>query len=175
MNCLKCGKPISENDKYCSECISEEKLNTNEELRELNNRVILDLNSDVDENYKKQCYKCGQKLQSDWMFCPNCKARIEKENKKEVNNRSKIEKPLVWYFISIAACFILPLKLVWILLSQLSIVTGKIKYPNNEIINVIFVVNMFCVFALCMFILSVKLFCVPVMTDCIDCVKEFPD
>lgn len=149
-NCPNCQQRISINDIECPYCkyIDDKKISKKKHIKQKN--IIV--------NY---CNNCGTKLTKENKCCPKCGMDISKKENKSITNKNKeITKygmifnalgiiPLPFFvilgiiedifkihidpFISIM-CFML----IFPILTLIVTIIGKIKYPDNDDINVKF-------------------------------------
>lgn len=146
MNCEKCGKPKSENLDYCPTCNAQENNNAN--------------------NIVVKC-QCGQKLEENWKFCPKCNAPI---NVEIITTNTELTKDnsqnyIIIFLISIAINFFLNSN-VFFLIALITIVSGKINYPNNKAIKILFWLMMLYAIFLLIIIMWLLLVCGKGISSC---------
>ena len=140
MICDKCGKPILENMDYCLDCkISENpsyiEYQENQESNQVNGELTTELvNTSTDI---VQC-QCGQYLNLNWESCPQCNIPINVEISPSKKNNSKLY--IIIFLVSFALGFFLKIKYydIFYLVALITIITGKINCPKNDVIEALF-------------------------------------
>ena len=112
-----------------------------------------------------KCTNCGQEINQDWNFCPNCKtpitAKIENENH-EINKQNSTKENnnayiyITIYTVSMITFFLLGYSLFY-LIALVSIIAGKIYCPKNVLIKVLFYITIILMILCIIFILWVKI------------------
>lgn len=135
-DCPNCKKRISVSDIQCPYCkYIDNTENSNKENIVSNTQVL---------NY---CFNCGEKLDKDYKCCPKCGTQLLNN---EITSKSDSKNNGTIYIIICLSSYILNLLLSLLELSNsnleallgivslFSIITGKIKHPENKTINIIF-------------------------------------
>ena len=111
------------------------------------------------------CTNCGNQLNNNDNFCPNCGHNIKKINKKNIKEDNSIIYILISIILIIAYIFLKdPILFIG---SLITITTGKIKYPKNIIIKIIF-------WLLIIFIILIIILMIWLMYTCITCAQQMP-
>ena len=120
------------------------------------------------------CKNCGNKLNNDWKYCPNCQANIETNNNfnnnskniDNINNSQSIKKFQQGEIICIIAFFIGIIGIsfdykptIFFLVSLISITFGAIKYPSNKIIKLLFIFFLISFVLLIVYLIAIVIFC----------------
>ena len=86
-----------------------------------------------------KCENCGTENPEDATFCKNCGTNL-KTNNDEQDENIKDNNTSIYisiFLISIICSFFLQSPLAFFI-AMISIITGKIKYPDNKIIKILF-------------------------------------
>lgn len=94
------------------------------------------------------CKKCGERIDENWKYCPNCKTSLQEGNievnedkaiKKKSNEKTEVIIYTCLFLVGIAGLFISNnYENIFFLISLISIVTGFIRCRNSRLIKVLF-------------------------------------
>lgn len=170
MKCQKCGEENLDNLTICKKC--------KEDLNKID-QTILDANnnnqSNPNDTAKTSAEKlelntansvnvycqCSQKLEPDCKICPSCKRPVNVVIKPVVDElkKTKNENVKALIIITIAALLLLigniKTPIIGMALFSITIVSGKIAYPENKFLNAAFgIMIIFLIILIVAYILS---------------------
>ena len=172
--CKKCGKNFSEEYKTVNsletQIVNENNSKQFEENIQTNNNEM-NLENNTNNSFAVYC-QCGQKLEQNWKFCPKCKSPITIEIKSTTNvEQSKNIKDgnaIIYvsiFVISIACSYFLQFSWFF-LVAIITIITGKIKCPNNKAIKVLFWLTILFIILYVILIMWIILVCSNSISSC---------
>lgn len=151
MKCEKCGKDIPKGFSFCLSCnnnptISEQQIEKEtKSINDASNTTNNNQGNSSSQTIIVKC-RCGQILEPNWKFCPQCNKPITVEitssNSKTGNNLDGTNYAII-AIISLGLSYFISALIpggFWIcyIISVISLVTGKIKFPNNIVLKVLF-------------------------------------
>ena len=183
MKCENCGEENLEGASFCKKCgndfkkeevklIEIEKIEENETNEESKNKEKEKIETENNSDKVALYCQCGQKIESGWEFCPNCKAPvtfyIKNINGDENSTNQKSDNAIIYialYFISLASGFIFNFGICY-LVTLLIAIAGVITYPKNKIIKILFwiILMLFIIFAF--YILWLVITCANALDSC---------
>lgn len=123
------------------------------------------------------CKKCYRKVDLTWKRCHCCGAPINQENvtndENMIKKLKKEENESVAIYISLYLIMLFSMfaftsyKFIFFLGALATLVTGFIKYPNNNIMKTIFVISLILLGMLAAIIFFFMYVCVGLTTECI--------
>ena len=194
MNCKKCGKPISEDIGYCSECrMMESSADVEiqkEQISEVDNEKIKEEEKSelsIDSSVKpvtnaivmgRSC-QCGQKLNSAWKCCPKCGVSVVFETdgeSSEVTVTSVKKENITVYIIiySIGILLFVLFGILALLIPLITIITAKINCPNSVVIKVLFWITIFFSVVFFTVVIILIMMCNNIMNDCASSAPSLP-
>ena len=191
MKCEKCGTENFAEYSFCRNCgnslkkdnLVENPVNTSDNNSIVNNsgqvieNVQVPQNVIAQETYNNQSLgvycQCGQKLEPDWKFCPNCHTPINVEIKNgsvgDVQNNSKSNGNEVIiisiYFFSVACALLLGYS-YFFLIAIVDIITGKIVCPKSTVIKIFFWLTIVFVILAVVLLMWFMYLCAGVLGSC---------
>lgn len=122
------------------------------------------------------CKKCGEKLNENWKYCPNCKnilnnETVEMSEEKIIEAKKKETKEAIIYilifFVGLIGLFTSEsVRGIFFLISLISIVNGYVKCANNKFIKLLFWLFLICINIYIIFIIILVFTCAHEVANC---------
>lgn len=126
------------------------------------------------QRYPMYCRACGNQMEEGQNRCPKCgtskvdiKQQLLKKTKEENANANIII--MIFVFCFLLGTFIADLRILCIVAALITIVTGKMKYPDDKRITVLFIASIAIIILMTLYFLILLVTCYAALSSCGSC------